>query len=258
MPTLLRTTFINHATTLIELNGVHLITDPVYTRTVAFILPRLRKPGIPFENLPPIEFILISHNHYDHLNLRTLRRLRRKHQSTIIVPHGVAHYARKTGFKDIIEMNWWDTYEKSGLHITCVPAKHFSGRTPWDRNKSLYCGYVVESNGCCVYYAGDTGYGDFFKEIAKRFVPNVALLPIGAYKPYEWFKKIHMSPHAALQAFLDLRAQHLVPIHWGTFKISDEPFHEPPLLLRKEAERLGITERVHILHNGENFLLHDN
>ena len=246
-------TFINHATVLIELNGVNIITDPVYARAVSYFLPRLRPAGIPFERLPSIDCIIISHNHYDHLNMKTLRRLCQKRQSLIVVPKGLGRYARRAGFTDVIEMEWWDIIEKIGVKITCLPAQHFSGRKLWDRNKSVYCGYVIESGDCAVYFAGDTAYADLFKTLSEKFSIDVALLPIGAYKPYEWFKRIHLSPQTALQAFMDLRAKHLVPIHWGTFKISDEPMSEPPILLRQEAERLGISNKVHILNNGESF-----
>src|ERR1041385_2065325 len=245
-------TFINHATALIQINGVNIITDPVYSRTVAFIFPRLKQPGILFENLPRIDYVLISHNHYDHLNLKTLRRLRRAHQPTIIVPKGVATYARRTGFNNIIEMNWWEGFENNGMKVTCVPAKHFSGRTLWDRNKSVFCGYVIETRNSTVYFAGDTAYADFFKELSNRFSIDIALLPIGAYKP-EWFQSVHMNPIQAVQAFLDLRAKHLIPIHWGTFKISDEPSAEPPILLKKESGQKKIMDEVHILENGEQF-----
>jgi L-ascorbate metabolism protein UlaG (beta-lactamase superfamily) len=246
-------TFINHASALIQLNGVNILTDPVYSRTVSFFLVRLKPPGIPIQQLPPLHHILISHNHYDHLNLRTLRRLRRRHEASILFPRGVARYGKRAGFQHVAELSWWETFVTDGLKITCVPAKHFSGRMLWDHNRSLACGYVIESHGITVYYAGDTAYGEFLKEIAARFSIDVALLPIGAYKPYEWFKNIHMHPKQAVQALLDLRAKHLVPIHWGTFKISDEPRAEPPILLRQEAERLGLGHQVHILDNGESF-----
>ncbi|HAV22409.1 MAG TPA: MBL fold metallo-hydrolase [Bacteroidetes bacterium] len=246
-------TFINHATVLLQLGEFTLITDPVYSYSISFFLPRLRKPGIPFDDLPGIDYILISHNHYDHLNLRTLRRLRRRGIDRIVVPRDVAKYGRRTGFKEIVELEWWKQYEQPGLTITCVPAQHFSGRKLWDRNGSTYCGYVVQADNSTVYFAGDTGRGAFLKEIADRFSIDVALLPIGAYKPYEWFKNIHLSPERALQAFHDLRARHLVPIHWGTFKISDEPMAEPPALLRDEAIRQGVMDRVHILENGMRF-----
>ncbi|MBI3111552.1 MAG: MBL fold metallo-hydrolase [Ignavibacteriales bacterium] len=246
-------TLINHATILLRLGSINLLTDPILTRTVSFILPRLQKAGLSFEELPPIHSVLISHNHYDHLNLKTLRRIRRTFSPIVVFPTGVARYGRRVGFKKVVELGWGESFSNDGMTITCVPAKHFSGRLPWDRNRSLFCGYVIQANGCTVYFAGDSGYAPFFRELGKLFAIDVALLPIGAYRPQQWFKGIHMSPGEAVQAFLDLGAKHFIPIHWGTFKISDEPMSEPPILVRQEALAKGVEDRVHILRNGETF-----
>lgn len=248
-----RIIFINHATVLIELNGTRILTDPVFSFSISFFLPRLKSPGISLENLPPIDLILVSHNHYDHLNLRSLRRLAKSHQARVIMTRGNGSYPRRAGFDSIDELDWGDSVTHGGLTITCVPAKHFSGRTLWDRNKSVYGGFVIESKEKAVYFAGDTAYGSFLKELGTRFSLDVALLPIGAYKPYEWFKNIHLNPKTAVQAFLDCGAKSLVPVHWGTFKISDEPMGEPPKLLEEEAMKGGVADRVHILENGEAF-----
>lgn len=247
----MRITFINHATALVQHNGLAIITDPIYTRTVGWIAPRMQKPGIPFECLPRIDHILLSHNDYDHLSMRTLRRLRRRNQSMVLTPVGDARYATKAGFQTAREMNYWEIYEHGPLRITCVPAKHKSNRMPLQRIKQFCCGYVIETGGIAVYFAGDTGYGDHFKDIGSRFSLDAALLPIGAYKPQEWFRKIHLNPQTAIQAFLDLGAKYLIPIHWGTFKISDEPLREPPILLLEEGTRQGVADRLRILENGE-------
>ncbi|MEX1139874.1 MAG: MBL fold metallo-hydrolase [Bacteroidota bacterium] len=246
-----RVTFINHATVLIELNGLRILTDPIYSFSVSYFLPRLKKPGIPFPKLPPIDLVAISHDHYDHLNLRTLRRLARAHSPSILLPRGLGSFGVRTGFEDVRELDWWETLEHRGLSITCVPARHFSGRTPWSRNRSRPSGYVFQAPGSAVYFAGDTAYSETFKEIGQRFALDIALLPIGAYKPHAWFKNIHLNPHDALQAFFDLRARMLIPIHWGTFKISDEPMQEPPEWLMREARARGVEERVRVLVNGE-------
>jgi L-ascorbate metabolism protein UlaG (beta-lactamase superfamily) len=243
-------TLINHATVLIQIDDVNIITDPIYSRSVGWIAPRMQKPGIPFDDLPRIDYILISHNDYDHLSIRTLRMLRRRNQSTVLVPIGDAKYARKAGFSSVVEMNLWQTFACSPLRITCVPAKHKSNRMPLQRIKQLCCGFVVENHEA-VYFAGDTGYGIHFKEISSRFSIKAALLPIGAYKPYEWFREIHLNPQTAVKAFLDLNAEVLIPIHWGTFKISDEPLNEPPVLILEEAARCGVTNKVRLLKNGE-------
>ncbi len=246
---------INHATVLIQLDGVNILTDPIYSYSISFFIPRLKTPGIPFRELPKIDLILISHSDYDHLNLRTLRRLSHREETNVIVPNGLASYARRTGFKNITELNLWDTADLGNIHITCTPAKHSGRRGIFNKRISLACGYVIHSTNQSIYFAGDTGYDSFFTELANKFSLDVALLPIGAYKPYEWFKNRHLHPRTAMQAFQDLRAKHLIPMHWGTFKISDEPMSQPPVLLAQEAERLGLADRVHILRNGDSFSL---
>jgi len=246
-----RITFINHATVLIQFGKTVILTDPVYSWSVSYFLPRLKKPGIPFNSLPSVDLIAVSHNHYDHLNFRTLRRLRRRNQCAIVMAQGDGRYARRLGFDRIHELKWWENVELNGITITAVPAVHFSGRTPWSRNRSAASGYVFQSNGKSVYFAGDTAGGDFLDELASRFSLTVALLPIGAYKPHDWFKDIHLNPRTAIEAFQRCEARYLMPIHWGTFKISDEPMSEPPQLLREEARKAGIEERVRILQNGE-------
>ena len=160
-------------------------------------------------------------------------------------------YAEDAGFTSVIEMKEWDVYEDDQLRITCVPAKHKSNRTLFQRDKRLCCGYIIESPGNIIYFAGDTGHGYHFKEISSRFNITTALLPIGAYKPENWFKEIHLNPTTAIQAFIDLKAEMFIPMHWGTFKISDEPLQEPPLLLQEEAKRRGIPDKIRILKNGD-------
>lgn len=246
-------TLINHATVLIQLGGVNILTDPIYSWTVSYLFPRMQKPGIPFGELPPIDYILVSHSDYDHLNMRTLRRLRRRGISTLILPKGIGSYGQRAGFPKVIELSHWERVEDGGTTITCVPAKHVSKRKPGDPGMNACAGFVVETNNRSVYFAGDTAYGEFFTEIGSRYNIDVALLPIGAYKPEKWFKNLHLHPVTALQAFQDLRARHLVPFHWGTFWISDEPMEEPPQKLLAEAQRCGIQDKVHILRNGDSF-----
>ncbi len=233
------------------MGGVNILTDPTYNFSVGFIAPRMQKPGIPFKQLPNIDVILISHNDYDHLSIRTLRRLRRRHQSTVIGPLGDRKYVLRAGFSRGEEMNVWESLEAEGLTIHCVPAKHKSSRSLFQRDKRLCCGYVVERHGKSVFFAGDTGYGGHFTEIGERNHPEVALLPIGGYKPAKWLSETHLDPQGTLRAFLDLGARILVPVHWGTFKISDEPLREPPTLLMQEARRLNVVDRVRVLANGE-------
>jgi L-ascorbate metabolism protein UlaG (beta-lactamase superfamily) len=247
----LKITLINHATLLVQMDGINILTDPIYSRTVSFTFPRRQKPGVPFEDLPPINYILVSHSDYDHLNLKTLRMLRRKGPSTLVIPRGLARYAEKAGIEDVVEVSTWETCERPDLTITCTPAKHHSKRTAWDRTGSACCGFVLQTKNHTIYFAGDTGYDEFFAELGSRFLLDAALLPIGAYKPERWFKNVHLHPATAIQAFLDVKARHLVPYHWGTFWISDEPMDEPPRLLLAESERLKLRDRVHVLNNGE-------
>ena len=247
----LKITFINHATLLVQMNGINILTDPIYSRTVSFAFPRRQKPGIPFEDLPPIDYIVVSHSDYDHLNIKTLRMLRRRGLSTLVIPRGLARYAQKVGIDNVVEVSTWESYERPGLTITCTPAKHHSKRTAWDRTGSACCGFVLQTKDHTVYFAGDTGYAEFFAELGSRFSIDAALLPIGAYKPERWFKNLHLHPATAFRAFLDLKALHLIPYHWGTFWISDEPMAEPPQLLLAESERFGLRDKVHILNNGE-------
>lgn len=244
-------TIINHATVLIQLDGVNILTDPIYSRTVSFLFPRLQRPGIALEDLPPIDVVLVSHSDYDHLNLKTLKRLSRRHAAPVILPVGLGPYGQSTGFSSVVEASVWQTIELGRVSITCVPAKHLSKRRPGDPTSAACVGYVVQAGGQSVYFAGDTAYDDFFTEIGSRFAIDVALLPIGAYKPEHWFKNLHLHPATAVQAFFDLKAHHLVPIHWGTFWISDEPMAEPPQLLLAEAERRGCAGSVHVLKNGQ-------
>ncbi len=246
---------INHSTVLIQLDGIRILTDPVFRWMISPVIPRLRKPGIPFRSLPPIDIILITHDHFDHLSMQSLRRLRRRNQSVMMMPDGVGRYGKRAGFDQVEEMKWWDRKTYGNVTVHCVPAQHKGGRFPWSRSRSLCCGYIIQSNGVCIYNAGDTGYGDHFREIGTRFSVDAALLPIGAYKPLNWFREIHLHPYKALDAFVDLRARHLIPVHWGTFKISDEPLDEPPHLLQEEAERRSLADRVHVLRNGEGFEL---
>ena len=168
-----------------------------------------------------------------------------------MVPKGLARYAQKSDFKDIVELNTWESMQRPDLTITSTPAKHHSKRNAWDRTGSACCGFVIQSKNHTVYFAGDTGYAEFFKEMGSRFSMDVAFLPIGAYRPEKWFKNLHLHPETAIKAFLDLKAKHLVPYHWGTFWISDEPMAEPPQLLLAESERFQIRDKVHILNNGE-------
>ena len=250
-------TWIGHATLLVQLDGVNVLTDPHWSARaspVSFGGPRrLMPPGLRFEDLPPIHVVVISHDHYDHLDVDTVKRLAAAHRPRFLVPLGLKAWFADLGITDVDELDWWDERVVHGLTLTCVPAQHFSGRTLWDRNRRLWSGWVVAGRERRLYFAGDSAYFEGFKEIGARLGPfDLAAIPIGAYLPPVIMKASHTTPEEALAAFADVRARALVPIHWGTFDLADEPLDEPPRRLRDEARRLKLgPDRVWLLRHGE-------
>ena len=249
-------TFVGHATLLIQLDGVNVLTDPQWSERaspLSFAGPRrLTPPGLAFEHLPPIHVVLISHDHYDHLDVETVRRLALTHRPRFLAPLGMKAWFAAIGITDVEEMDWWDARRAGDVTLTLVPAQHWGQRTPWDMNRRLWGGWVVAGRERRLYFAGDTAYFDGFKEIAARLGPfDVAALPIGAYLPPVIMKPGHLDPGQALDAFLDVRARAMVPIHFGTFDLADEPLEEPPRLLAKLAGERRLLERVWILKHGE-------
>ena len=223
----LRATFVNHATVLLQTDGVNILTDPVWSRRVSpvqFMGPeRHRAPGIRFDDLPAIHCLLISHNHYDHFDRPTLKRLAAAHRPVVFCPLGLAAPLRRLGFAEVRELDWWQSQPWHCTRVHCVPAQHFSARTPWDRNQTLWCGWVLESESGSIYFAGDTGFCDVFSALRQRFASiRLALLPIGAYEP-EWFMgPIHMTPEQAVEAGEILDASTAVGIHFRTFALADD------------------------------------
>jgi L-ascorbate metabolism protein UlaG (beta-lactamase superfamily) len=230
----LRVTFVNHATVLIQTAGRNILTDPVWSERaspVSWAGPRrVRPPGIRFDDLPQIDAVLISHNHYDHLDLETLARLSRRDRPWIVAGLGVRALLARHGIENGTELDWWQSADLSrGLSVTSVPAQHFSGRGFTDRNATLWTGFVLSGAAGDVFFAGDTGYGPHFVAIRERFPRlRLAILPIGAYRP-EWFMgPVHVDPAQALQAFRDLAAGTGLGMHFGTFELTDEGEEEPP------------------------------
>jgi L-ascorbate metabolism protein UlaG (beta-lactamase superfamily) len=225
----LRVTFINHSTTLIQMDGVNILTDPVWSERVSpvsFVGPRRhRAPGIRFEDLPPIDLILVSHNHYDHMDVATLRRL----HAPIVTPLGNAALLRRHGIDGAIDLDWWETTKHAnGIETTVVPARHFSARALSDRNRNLWSGFVVSGKSGHVYFAGDTGWGDHFAEIGRRFAPiRAALLPIGSYMPRWFMQPAHIDPAQAVDAHFALGARTSVAVHFGTFALGDDGEYDP-------------------------------
>lgn len=234
----LRVTWIGHTTVLIQLNGINVLTDPVWSERASpssLIGPRRRSnPGIVYEDLPHIDVVLISHDHYDHMDVTTLRRLERDHHPTFLTGLGNAARLASFGIAEAIERDWWDAQQLfRDFTVTPVPAKHFSGRNLVDRDTTLWCGFVLSAPAGHVYFAGDTGFGPHYREIASRFRPiRTALLPIGAYRP-EWFMgEVHQTPLEAFQAHRELAARISIATHWGTFPLGDDGQFEPADALR--------------------------
>jgi L-ascorbate metabolism protein UlaG (beta-lactamase superfamily) len=246
-------TFIGHSSFFVQIGGQNLLFDPNFAKWI-FVLKRLRRPGVRIRELPAIDAVLISHAHFDHLHRPSLRAIarhsrRRNGQApVIVVPKNVTDLVSDLGFRQVIELETWQQLSFHGLTITHTPAKHWGARLMRDMHRG-FGGYVVKSSKHSIYHAGDTAYFHGFSEIGRRLQPELALLPIGAYKPAS-FRNVHTNPEDAVQAFLDLGARWMVPMHYGTFRLSHEPVEEPVEFLEREAERHGITDRVLILKEG--------
>ncbi len=246
-------TFIGHASFFVQIGGQNVVIDPNFARWL-FVLKRLRKPGIRVQDLPPIDLVLVTHAHFDHLHrpsLRTIVQHTRRtsgHAPAIIVPHHVFDLVSDLGFSEVIELDWWNTLRRGQLSITHVPSRHWGARILKDSHRG-YGGYVLRAGKHSVYHAGDTAYFSGFREIGRRLAPELALLPIGAYNPPQ-FRNVHADPSDATRAFLDLNARWMVPMHYGTFRLSHEPMEEPLQLLEKEAEGAGVADRVLVLEEG--------
>jgi L-ascorbate metabolism protein UlaG (beta-lactamase superfamily) len=237
----LRLTFINHATMLIQTGGVNILTDPIWserTSPVSFLGPRRhRPPGIRFDDLPAIDVVLISHNHYDHLDVATLRRLQAGHRPRFVTPLGNGALLRRHGIDGALELDWWESAPLP-LRVHAVPARHFCARGFSDHDRNLWCGFVVEAPGGNVYFAGDTGWGAHFAEIGRRFAPvRLAFLPIGAYLPRWFMHPVHTDPDQAVRAHAALGASTSVAMHFGTFALGDDGYAEPLRDLRAALER---------------------
>ncbi|HXE91137.1 MAG TPA: MBL fold metallo-hydrolase [Terriglobales bacterium] len=246
-------TFIGHSAFFIQIGHRNLVVDPNFARWL-FVLKRLRRPGLRVPDLPAIDAVLVTHAHFDHLHRPSLRAIARAtrrltgHAPAIVVPRDVRDLVRRLGFREIIEMDWWDTWRLGGVEITHVPSRHWGARVLTDMHRG-YGGYVLRNGHQSLYHAGDTAYFEGFREIGRRLRPDLALLPIGAYDPPS-FRAVHTSPADAVQAFLDLGARWLVPMHYGSFRLSHEPFHEPLQFLADEARRHGVSDRVVVLEEG--------
>jgi L-ascorbate metabolism protein UlaG (beta-lactamase superfamily) len=254
-------TFIGHSTFLIQTPVETILTDPVFSdRAGPFgaIGPRrVRQPGVALDRLPPVSLILLSHNHYDHCDLRALRALARRDDPAVVTPLGNRRLLRSTGLRHIDELDWWDERNLAGVPVTLTPAQHFSARTPFDRNRALWGGFLLTSGTRRIYFAGDTAYTGVFKDIHERFgAVALALLPIGAYEPRWFMRSIHMNPAEAVQAHVDLHAEVSVAMHFGTFRLTPEGIDEPVRELLDARDRQGLAPRAfRVLDVGESIFL---
>jgi len=231
----LRVSYVGHATVLVQVAGINILTDPVWAdraSPVSFAGPkRVRAPSVAFEDLPPIDLVLVSHNHYDHLDAATLARLWQRDHPLIVAPLGNLG-AMRSEAKDLqaVELDWGESVEKGPIRVTAEPMQHWSARGPIDQNLSLWAAFVLKTPSGTIYFAGDTGYGngEHFKAAGRKHGPmRLAILPIGGYEPRWFVGYAHMNPEEAVQAAIDLRADHVLGHHWATFRLTNEAINEP-------------------------------
>lgn len=251
-------TWVGHATLLIQLAGVNVLTDPQWSERASplrFAGPRrVMPPGLAFEDLPPIHLVLISHDHFDHLDVPTVMRLAAVHRPRFYVPLGLKAWFAELGITDVVELDWWDSRTEGGLTLTAVPVQHWTARSFLEMNRRLWSGWVLAGGDRRAFFAGDTGYyAPYFREIGTRLGPfDLAALSIGAYAPSAMMRFTHTTPEESLQIFDDVRGRCFVAMHWGTFDLAEEPLDEPPQRLLAEARRRGLEpDRVWVLKHGE-------
>ena len=238
-------TWIGHASFLIQTPRHNILVDPNWANWL-IVIRRLKRAGLAIHDLPNIDLVLITHAHFDHLNRRTLRAI--AEQQPIVVPSGVANLVHDLGFERVHEMNWWDEWAHDNLKITFTPAKHWGARVLHDHHRG-YGGFVIEFEGRQIYHCGDSAYFPGFGEIGKRLAPEIALLPIGAYEPPS-FRDVHMGPEQAVRAFQELKSKTFVPMHFGTYRMSYEPMHEPAQRLMRAGTEAGVLSQIRFLVEG--------
>ncbi|HEV2601118.1 MAG TPA: MBL fold metallo-hydrolase [Candidatus Babeliales bacterium] len=254
--------WIGHSSFLIQIGGINILTDPIFGGSTIFYR-RILPAGVSLEQLPPIHFILISHNHMDHMDAAALEWLRDQHPgATFLVPEGDKKWFDARGFAHVVEHGWWQKYGASkvgrfaeNIQFTFLPAVHWSQRSLFDKNCSLWGSWLIEKDGYTIYFAGDTAYSEHFALIAQECAPiDIALMPIAPCEPRKWMAKTHMGVQESVQAFLDLGARHFVPMHWGTFAFGEDEFDAPLFLLKdwwyhQRAHLAG--KQMHIVKVGE-------
>lgn len=245
-------TWVGHASYLVRIGGANVLIDPVWSTKIPGTPPRLTPPGIAWADLPPIDAVLISHDHYDHLDAPTIKRLPR--DTPILAGLGLARWFRRRGFTRVTELDWWQSAEVAGVRFDFTPTHHWSRRGPFDTCATLWGGWVITGpDGARTYHAGDSGYGPRFAEVGQRYPGiDVAMMPIGAYEPRWFMRPLHMNPAEAVQALDDLGARRMATMHWGTFVLTREPVDEPPQVARKEWASAGLDpENLWLLAVGE-------
>jgi N-acyl-phosphatidylethanolamine-hydrolysing phospholipase D len=273
-PDQITVTWVGHSTLLLQIGGLNVLTDPMWSNRASplwFVGPRrLTPPGVDFDALPPIDVVLQSHNHYDHLDSRTVRRIAgRFPDARWFAPLGLSPVLQRWGVRDIVERDWWQTAEHAikkvssdggPARIGCTPAQHFSARGFRDRNRTLWCGWTIDAGGRRLFFAGDTGLHPEFGAIAERYGPfDLVLLPVGAYEPRWFMQRVHMNPEDVVAAYRELRGPYadvpspaMVAIHWGTFRLTDEPADEPPERIKRLWKETRLPEEsLWILRHGE-------
>lgn len=257
-------TWIGHATVLLQLNGMNVLTDPVFSDRASPVKwagpKRVAKPGLALEDLPPIDLVVISHDHYDALDEESVVKLHERaanHQTVFCVPLGLKRWFEEHGISGAVELDWWDEHTEGEVVITAVPVQHWSKRSVFSRNQTLWAGWVIRSHSFRFLFVGDSGYTAHFKEIAARFGPfDLAAIPIGAYEPRWFMHPHHLSPQEAVQVHLDVRSKKSVAIHWGTFILTDEPLDEPPRRLEEAKKEKGLSDEEFVaLGHGETIVL---
>ena len=238
-------TWIGHATLLVQMDGFNILTDPHFSQRASPVQwagpQRVVAPGITLAELPPIDYVVISHDHYDSLDTASIRGLFQRpggELTTFIVPLKLGAWLRNLGITRVVALDWWESYQQPGIRLTAVPAQHWSKRTPFSTNTTLWAGWAIRSSSFSFYFCGDSGYYQpMFQEIGARLGPfDLAAIPIGAYEPRWFMKSKHLNPEEALKVHQDIRAGTSIAIHWGTFILTDEPLDEPPQRLRKALQ----------------------
>ena len=238
-------TWIGHASFLLQTQGLSVLIDPNWAKWMK-VIKRMKHPGLALHDLPNIDLVLVTHAHFDHLDRKTLREVAR--DQPIVVPFEVGNLVHDLGFHSVHELHYWECYEHGPLRITLTPCHHWGARMLHDSHRG-FGGFVIEVAGRAIFHCGDTAYFDGFKEIGERHPIDVALMPIGAYDPPSG-REVHMNPEEAVRAFMDLGARRMVPMHYGTFRLSYEPLHEPPQRLLACAREHGIEEKISVMTEG--------